>query len=446
MKFFNLLKKELAELITAQTIISLVAVMALFMFLGNVMSTTMEEAVKKEYSISLIDRDNTDLTKNLIDALKSSNAKVTEYDISGDDYSEILKETGKETIIIIPENFTEKIENGEAPELISIAGMKSSAMMSNLTNNNSGAISLIENCLSMMLADKAGLSSNAIGLINSPLKVSEHTVVSDKSANASADSIINSLMSQSMILPIIVLVLIMMTSQMLMSAISNEKIDKTLETLLSAPVSRTAILGAKMLAAAIVALLNAVFYTIGFSSFMSGTTNVVTEEMTSSISGQYVSVDEALNQLGLSLGMGDYILVGLQLFLTIMICLSISLMLGALVNDTKQAQTMVMPLMFMAMVPYIISMLSDINTLPIIIRILVYAIPFTHTFSAMSNLMFGHMGIFFGGLIYQTIAFAVCMFFALKLFKSDKILTASLNLGQKSRFKKSNKSGNENNE
>lgn len=437
MKFFNLLKKELAELITAQTIIGLIVTMALFMFLGNVMNKTMEEAVKKEYSISLIDRDSTELTKTLIDSLKSANAEIAEYDIDGDNYSEILKTTEKEAMIIIPEGFTEKIENGETPEIISIAGMDSAAMMSNLSNNNNGAVSLISNYLSMMLADKAGLDTEDIELINSPLNVSEHTVVSDKSANASADSIMSSLMSQNMILPIIVFVLIMMTSQMLMSAISNEKIDKTLETLLSAPVSRTSILGAKMLAAAIVALLNAAFYTIGFSSFMSGTTGTVTEELTSSISGQYISVDEALNQLGLSLGAGDYILVGLQLFLTIMICLSISLMLGALVNDTKQAQTMIMPLMFMAMIPYIISMFSDINTLPIVIRILVYAIPFTHTFSAMSNLMFGHMGIFFSGLVYQAIAFAVCMFFALKLFKSDKILTASLNLGQKSRFKKS---------
>lgn len=437
MKFFNLLKKELAELITAQTIIGLIVTMALFMFLGNVMNKTMEEAVKKEYSISLIDRDSTELTKNLIDSLKSANAEIAEYDIDGDNYSEILKTTEQEAVIIIPEGFTEKIENGETPEIISIAGMDSAAMMSNLTNNNNGAVSLISNYLSMIFADKAGLDTEDIELINSPLNVSEHTVVSNKSANASADSIMSSLMSQNMILPIIVFVLIMMTSQMLMSAISNEKIDKTLETLLSAPVSRTSILGAKMLAAAIVALLNAAFYTIGFSAFMSGTTGTVTEELTSSISGQYISVDEALSQLGLSLGAGDYILVGLQLFLTIMICLSISLMLGALVNDTKQAQTMVMPLMFMAMIPYIISMFSDINTLPIIIRILVYAIPFTHTFSAMSNLMFGHMGIFFSGLVYQAIAFAVCMFFALKLFKSDKILTASLNLGQKSKFKKS---------
>ncbi|MDE5936881.1 MAG: ABC transporter permease, partial [Ruminococcus sp.] len=209
MKFFNLLKKELAELITAQTIIGLIVTMALFMFLGNVMNKTMEEAVKKEYSISLIDRDSTELTKTLIDSLKSANAEIAEYDIDGDNYSEILKTTEKEAMIIIPEGFTEKIENGETPEIISIAGMDSAAMMSNLSNNNNSAVSLISNYLSMMLADKAGLDTEDIELINSPLNVSEHTVVSDKSANASADSIMSSLMSQNMILPIIVFVLIM---------------------------------------------------------------------------------------------------------------------------------------------------------------------------------------------------------------------------------------------
>ena len=98
---------------------------------------------------------------------------------------------------------------------------------------------------------------------------------------------------------------------------------------------------------------------------------------------------------------------------------------------------MIMPLMIMAMVPYIISMMADINTLPMALRVVVYAIPFTHTFSAMNNLMFGNTAIFFGGLAYQFVVFVICLFFALKLFNSDKILTASLNFGQKSKFKKS---------
>ena len=247
-----------------------------------------------------------------------------------------------------------------------------------------------------------------------------------------------------MILPIIVFVLILLTSQMLISAIANEKIDKTLETLLSAPVSRGAVISAKMLAAAIIALINAAVYMLGFSKFVGGATESVTSEITSSIAGQYLSADEAITQLGLRLSVGDYFLVGLQLFFTILICLSISIILGALVNDTKSSQTVLMPIMILALVPYMISMLKDVNTLPTAAKIIVYAIPFTHTFSAMSNIMFGNTAIFFGGLAYQAAVFAVCMFFALKLFKSDKIFTISLNLGSKSRFRKNSGSQNEN--
>lgn len=437
MKFFNLLKKELAELINAQTIISLVVSLMLFMVMGQVMNSTIEEAVKQEYTININDRDRTEFTASLLDTLRENGAQINEYTTDSDEYAAILDTSGKDAMIIIPEGFTQKIENGERPELISITGMESAAMMSNLTNSNSGALNLISACISEVFAENSGLESEDIELINSPVSVAEHTVVGNKSAEASTEMLVNQLMSQSMILPVIVFVLIMMTSQMLMGAIANEKIDKTLETLLSAPVSRTSILGAKMLAAAIVALLNAVVFMFGFSSFMSGATETATAEISGTLASQYISVDEALSKLGLILSAGDYILVGIQLFLTIMICLSISLMLGALVNDTKQSQTMIMPLMFMAMIPYIVSMFADINTLPVVFRIIVYAIPFTHTFSAMSNIMFGHMGVFFGGLAYQAVIFAVCMFFALRLFKSDKILTISLNFGQKSRLKKS---------
>lgn len=442
MKFFNLLKKELGELITAQAIITVVAVMLLLMLMGNFMQSTVQEAIENEYTVSISDRDDTEFTKELMKVLEESGANLKQFDTEGDDYPAILKDIDQESLVIIPEGFTETLENGGRPELISVSAMGSAAVMSNITNDNSGAVGLISHCISNTFAERAGLTAEEVALLNAPVILTENTVVDKNTANIGASTVMTSIMTKNMILPIVVFVLIMFTSQMLMSAISNEKIDKTLETLLSAPVSRTAILGAKMLAAAIIALLNAVFYMIGFSSLMKGTTDSVTEGIGDQLAAQFISTDAALEKLGLTLSAGDYILVGLQLFLTIMICLSISLMLGALVNDPKQSQTMMMPLMMMAVIPYIISMLADINSLPTVFRLIVYAIPFTHTFSAMNNIMFGHMGIFFGGLIYQLIAFIICMFFALKLFNSDKILTVSLNFGQKSKFKK-NTSANE---
>ncbi|MBQ8961342.1 MAG: ABC transporter permease [Ruminococcus sp.] len=438
MKFINLLKKELSELITVQMIVSFVAIMAMFMILGNVMSSTIEEATKQEYTIAISDRDETEFTQSLIKQMEDNGAKVTKISTSGEDYAAILKDNNSENLVIIPEGFTSDIESGTQPKLITVSRMNSTAMLSNLSSDTSGAAAFIRSCISSTIASQLGLTGEDIDLMEDPVAVEDNTVVDDKSAPISSDSIIQRVMIQNEILPIIVFVLIMLTSQTLISAISNEKIDKTLETLLSAPVSRLAIISSKMLAAAIIALLNAAVFMIGFSTTVSGAADKVTEQVSAEglAISNFMSVESAMAKLGLTLSFTDYILVGLQLFFTIMICLSLSIILGSLVNDTKGSQTVIMPLMMMAMIPYFISMFADINSLPTIVRIVVYAIPFTHTFSAMSNLMFGHTTIFFAGLVYQIIFFAVCLFLALRLFNSDKILTISLNFGQKSKYKK----------
>ena len=441
MKFFNLLKKELGELINKQMIIGLAVMMIILMFVGNIMKTTVSEAMDQSlYTINLADMDDTELTKELIASLKENNVKVKLYNDDlcyKGEYPEFLSMNELKNIIVIPEGFTDSILNGKKDtELISVSAMSSATSLSNISNSNSSGISAINQCMRDILAKRDGISAEQLERLNSPVSVSERTVVADKSAAISMDTIMGKVMMQNMILPIVVFVLIMMTSQMLISAISNEKIDKTLETLLSTPISRTAVISAKMLAAAVVALLNAAVYMIGFSVFISGTMDGVTEEVTTPAVGDFISVESALAQLGLTLTPVDYLLVGVQLFLTIMICLSVSLILGALVNDTKSSQNMIMPILMLAMVPYLISMLTDINSLPVAARIAVYAIPFTHTFSSIPNLMFGNDMLFFSGIIYQTIVFLVCMFFALRLFKSDKIFTISLNFGQKAKFKK----------
>ena len=124
------------------------------------------------------------------------------------------------------------------------------------------------------------------------------------------------------------------------------------------------------------------------------------------------------------------------MFMTIMIALSVSLILGAMATDAKSAQTLVMPIMIFAMIPYMISLFMDVNSMSNIVKIFVWLIPFTHTFTAINNIMFGNWPVFWGGLAYQFVFFIVCMYFALKLFTSDKIFTISLNLGQKMKLKK----------
>ena len=448
MKFINLLKKELSELVNFQMLIGLVATVAIFMILGGVMKTTVDEAVDKSenVTINICDRDNTEFTENIIKALDELDdepdskvtAKLNIIECEGDDYSAILEDNDISGLVIIPEGFTETLDKKEPPEIISVSRMTSAATMSNMDMGNDAAIELIEACISSTIAEDTGMDADQYKLMEKPVILTENTVVDDKEARISPANIMSKIMMQNMLLPIIVFVLIMMTSQMLMTSISNEKIDKTLETLLSAPVSRLSVIGAKMLAAAVVALINAAVYMFAFSVFVSGATDEVTETV-SLAAGSSITVDQALDQLGLNLVLSDYLLIGLQLFCTIMICLSVSIILGALIDDAKNVQNMLMPIMMCAMVPYMISILADINELPMVLRILVYAIPFTHTFTAVPNLMFGNNMLFIIGLIYQIIVFIVCIFFSLRLFMSDKLLTVSLNMGQKSKYKKKNR-------
>lgn len=442
MKFINLLKKELSELINKQMIISLVIMLGIFFLMGNFMKSATEE-LKDDIvnpKVNICDMDDTELTGEMIASFKTNGSEVKNITVNGEDYAAAFKDSDIKSFVVIPKGFTETLEKGEKPEILSVSKIKGTSAFSNMTGGTENASSLINDYVSRKIAEQQGVTDDELDIIGSPMPITEHTVVADKSAKVSSSAIMSKLLSQNMILPIIILVLLMFTSQTLIASISNEKIDKTLETLLSAPVSRGSVITAKMLAAAIVALLNAAVMMIGFTSYVSSMAESVTSdsELTSAITSA-LSTGDAFSQLGLTLSAVDYIFVGIQLFTTIMICLAISIVLGALVDDSKSAQTALMPIMILVMVPWMVTMLADINSLPMAAKCLIYAIPFTHTFNAMPNLMFGNTTEFWLGFGYQLVIFFVVMYFALSLFKSDKILTISLNLGQRSKFKKTSK-------
>ena len=433
MKFINLLKKELKDLLSTQTIMGMVITLVIFYGLGTIMGDVMEKAMASS-EITVCDEDNTTFTNSVLQAIENQGNKVNKISPSDEsDPAKLMKNANAESLVIIPKGFTKTVlEDKKQAELEFINIMKSSSLSGTIgSEKNSAIIDIIKEAVSNVLLSNYGLSENDIATIKEPVLVKDITVVRDKSAEISASAVSSLTMMQGMFLPIVIFILVMFSSQMIISAISTEKIDKTLETLLSAPVSRISVLLAKMLAAAIVAMLNAGVYMIGSSKYMNGMTGGVTDKLSAS-----AEISKMLSSLGLQFAPIDYVLLGLQMFMTLLISLGIALILGAMVNDAKSAQTVIMPIMLCAMLPYLLSMFTSINSLPLGIKILIYLIPFTHTFTATDNLMFDNMTIFWGGFAYQVILFIIIMFFAVRLFTSDKIFTASLNFMQKSRAKR----------
>lgn len=438
MRFGNLLKKELGELITKQAIISMVFILVIFVFMGQIMGKAMEESFDTS-TITLCNRDNTEFTNLLLDAITADGSTSINYvDIQGDDYASELKRLDIKNAVIIPEGYADSVLKEQKPaDIIFVSTVSTGGFSSTMSSiSASDVISVIQNeTTDEILLKTYGLSDEEVARVKEPTALVEYAVSGGKTAKISASSLQAVLMMQSMIAPLVIFFLLLMAAQMIMTAISTEKIDKTLETLLSTPVSRMTVLMAKMTAAVISALMNAVVMMIGFVCYMSGMMGNLTNEITDSVNSAAamgdttVSVAQAMSDLGLVLSPVSYILFGLQLFFTVAIGLAISLILGAMATDVKSVQTLTMPIMIAVMIPFFITMFLDYSEMSAGFKAVMFIIPFTHSYTALTNLMNGDMIMFWAGLAYQAVFFVVCMFLAVRMFTTDRLFTMSVSSG-----------------
>lgn len=454
MKFGNLLKKELSELITKQAIISMIFVLVLFVFMGQIMGHSMEEGFDTS-TLNICIKDDSDFTKNVIDRIKADETtELNIVDIQSDNYYDELERLDLKYVVIIPEGYGDTIVNEKKPGQLIFASKVSlgfSAAMSSISSSDAVS-TIVDNSADEAMESIYGLTAEDVALITSPANTVEFSSANGKSVEISAAAVSSIVMMESMIAPFAIFFLLLLASQMIMTAISTEKIDKTLETLLSTPVSRMTVLTAKMVAAIISALLNAVFMIVGFGIYMvsimggamSGATNGSAN--ISDIAGMtnvpdagaltdVLSTADAISQLGFSLSGMDILLFGLQLFLTLAIGLSISLILGAAATDVKSVQTLVMPIMIAVMIPFFVTMFMDFGEMPVAAKVIMFLIPFTHSYIALTNLLSGDMIMYWGGLAYQIVFFAVCMFLAVRMFTSDKLFTMSFSSENKTNKK-----------
>ena len=423
MKFSILLRKELKEMLSVTTIATMFLMVFVLIFAGKAMSKAVDEVKKDANSINICDQDNTPFTKNMLDVMsKMEDINVNKVDIQSDDFTKELKDSDYKNVVIIPKGFTEQVEKREVATVKFAQKMTSIATFSNISTGSQIALQTLQKGIKTTIYSKENLDENTIKQLDDPIKLEEYTVISDKQDQVASSTVSSIMQSQSMLIPISMFLLIMYSSQMIMGAISTEKLDKTLETLLSSPVSRLSVISAKMLSAAIVAALQAAVYMLGMNKMMEGITGGMANDK---------NYEEILKNLGLTMSVGDYILVGAQMFMTILIVLSISIILGALAKDAKSAQTLQLPIMLLAMVPYFVTMFIDVKSASPVIKYVTLAIPFTHSFIANQNVMFGDYTTYFIGLGYQFVLLCICMFLALRIFMSDMIFTLTLGGGKK---------------
>ncbi len=349
-KFAHLLKKEIRELVTKQLVVSLVFTMSLFYFIGGVTKKEVKKMAGVQ-KISVLDLDKSDLSRSLLTALGAASFEpVPVKAADGPAAVQACRTDGSNVLLIIPAGFGASVAGLEPLKIetyaylrnFSITGVRRAEILKAVLGAMNDYLS--NNVLKERLP---GLDPTAL---KTPIKTRDFVLIRDRMAEGTASSISGIVMSQSMLIPVILMMIIIYSSQMVISAIAMEKQDKTLETLLTVPVSRTAIVAAKMLAAGIVGLISAGIYMIGYRSFMGG----MTADMQSG-AGQTVAA-----QLGLTLSGNSLVVLGVSLFLAILCALALATILGVLAEDFRSAQNLIMPVVLLFMIPYFLTMFADL--------------------------------------------------------------------------------------
>lgn len=421
-KFLVLLKKELKELITIQIILPFLIVVIMFSLLGNYMQSKNEEEAKKPVEIAIIDQDNSQTSKNIESILSKSNFNVI-YLPSSENIKQEMSDQDINVSLIIPANFEKNILNKNIVSVDTYILMNDlSVFSSSKYTAASSAISLINQSISTNNIINV-IGGSDISAYTNPISQNPYIIVGDKYANIGLEQIMSFITRQTMIIPIILFLVIILASQMVATAIATEKENKTLETLLSSPVDRKLIVASKMLAAGLVALIMAAVYMYGYKNYMDGIMGN-SDNLSSSIS-------QAAQSLGFVFTTKSYILLGTSLFFSILVGLSIAIILGVFAQDAKSAQSVIAPLMILIMIPYFLTMFLDINSLSQVGRYLIYAIPFSHAFLAAPSLLMGNDTFVIYGIIYQAIIFLVFVYIAAKIFSTDYIMTMQLNFAKK---------------
>ncbi len=411
----NIIRKEVRELLTPATFVPIIVMAIIFGSMGNMIGGAAEEAKEKPV-MGIINMDNGTFS-SIVNTTVYNMSKVAYAGTSGnvDEGIEegvgVLKEKGGTALIVVPSNFSERIENNLPGKIEVYWIMKGAGIMDSISSGVVEAILREANRrISMELMEKGNVNAT---FALSPTARNETTIFKGKEMQGISPGTISAMLSsQSTMVPIIIMIIIMMAGGMVISSMGMEKENKTLETLLTLPVKRSSIVAGKIAGSAIVGLVMAAIYMVGFRYYLS--------------SFQF-SGNVNLADYGLVLDSWDYLLVGTSLFLALTAALSLCMVLGTFAKNYKSAQTLTVPVSVLALIPMIMIMFKDFDTLPPVLRAILFAIPFSHPMMAVRALLFGDYMLVISGIAYVSVFALAMIAIAVRIFKTDRLLTGSVN-------------------
>lgn len=416
--FRNIFVKELKELVRDPKILVGIIIIPLIMFpalgliLGYAQQTAIEQAQKTQ--LLVLNNDGGNWSQTLINYLNATTDLKVVHNVSPTQAVDLglLAQYNSTQFVEIPTGFSENMsrhfnENASIVSSVNIYGeFSAGGVFSGIGSAGTGAL---------IYGFNRAVAPDAI------LTTQSSIIKGTIEQNVDPSALSQVLISQSIVLPITIMILLTYAMQIAATSVAMEKEEKTLETLLTVPVDRFSILMGKLASSAIVSGVGAVTYLVGYSYAFGS--------VFSGISAGGSSID--LVKLGLAPTALGYTLLGISLFVTLLAGLALAVIISAFAEDVRGATALVGYIYPLIFVPMLALIYLDMNTIPPIIKGIFFAIPFSQPIIASKAIISGDYLLAVSGIIYVTIFTMVVMYIASRLFATEKILTAKLRFGRK---------------
>ena len=417
--FTTILVKELKELMRDPKILIGMIVLPLVIFpvMGLVLGYAVESAQEQAQKATLlvVDNDVGDWSESFIIYLNRTMNVAVVNDLTPQEVvaQNLLTEYDSTQFVEIPpdfsQNMTQHVDDGDftVTATVNVYGVfQSGGIFSNLGSSSFSAY----------------VSGFNRAIAPDVIYTSQSTIIKGEIQEGVDPATLSSLLlSQSIALPITLMIMITYSMQIAATSVAMEKEEKTLETLLTVPVDRFAILMGKLSSTIIVAGVAAVTVLVGYNYMLGSITMGITTTAT---------ID--LVALGLVPSPLGYALLGISLFVTLLSALALAVIISAFSEDVRGAQALVGYLYPIIFVPALVLIYVDVNTLPLAVKAVLYAIPYSHPIIASKVIVLGDYTTVAFGIIYVAAFTVVIMYIASRLFATEKILTAKLKFKRRS--------------
>ena len=420
-----LVEKEVKDLLRDPRIyIGLIIPIIMLPLMGLVISAATSgggASAAEGLKIAIIDYDKTNTSRLFVSLLENMELKILEVNNESLVGSlEEAKASGAQTLLVIPQGFEENILS------LRKAGIKVYSIMESVGIGSMMAQSAVDRVLdvSSEILSSMLISKLAPGVkpevVRAPLNVTRYTVIKNRIVEIPPKVVFGQLMiGYGIMVPLILLVLSITVTQMAATATAIENEEKTLETLLTFPVSRYKILMAKLLGSSIIAVLGGVIFTGAFLLYFQG----------------------FLGSLGLGIGaenlMGAlppppleaYLLLAASLILSIFFITSLGIIIGALSSDVRMSASLLGIVIVPVLIPSFFIMYGDPRILPLSLRLLIYILPTSYPMIMSKEMVISAVPpeVIYG-IPYSAALTLILIYVTSKLLAPEKLLTLQYRL------------------